>query len=233
MHATVADAITTYRGVALRDFVAETHAALSLALYHLSAVPGIATTLQSTGRLSAAPELRVHEVSRLLLTILDHGFDDLRSRSALRAMNRVHRNFTIPNDEFLYALSTFVIVPTRFIATAGPRPLTTTEREGTSRFYSELGRLMGVKHIPGSYTEFEEYFDAYERRHARGSVHGRELSDALSAFHRDTELGDITNMASPAVRAAIADPPASSPEQPPAFGGCPFAHPPTSLPETA
>ncbi|MFI1980743.1 oxygenase MpaB family protein [Streptomyces wedmorensis] len=199
----IACATATYRSLALEEFAAEINAGLSLALYHLAAVPGIATTLQSTGHLAERPELRVDEVSRLLVTLLLHGFDEAGSRAAIRVMNRVHREFEVPNDHYLYALSLFVVVPTRYIDSTGSRTLSTDERKAVASFYAELGRLMGVKDIPQTYAAFEEYCDVYERRHVRTSPAGRELAAAIRSFHDARLFGNLLDKASPAVHAAI------------------------------
>ncbi|MFE5301379.1 oxygenase MpaB family protein [Streptomyces sp. NPDC056632] len=220
----VARGTDIYRGLALEEFAAEINAGLSLALYHLSAVPGIATTLQSTGSLAERPERRVDEVSRLLITLILHGFDEADSRTAIRAMNRVHRKFEVPNDQYLYALGLFVVVPTRYIDSTASRTLSADEKAAVAGFYAELGRLMGLKNIPRSYAAFEEYCDVYERRHVRPSPAGRELAAALSSFHdAHGSFGNLLDKASPAVRAAVAVAPDNVIEEG-AVSHCPFGY---------
>ena len=74
-------------------------------------------------------------------------------------MNQMHGAYTISNDDMRYVLSTFVVVPSRWIERFGWRPLTETERRASANHYRELGRHMNIKDSPRTYQEFDQYLD--------------------------------------------------------------------------
>jgi hypothetical protein len=93
-------------------------------------------------------------------------------------MNQMHGSYPISNDDMRYVLSTFVVVPTRWLERFGWRALSEPERRATANYYFELGRHMNIKDRPRTYEEFAALLDAYEREHFAYSPGGRAVSDA-------------------------------------------------------
>ena len=62
-------------------------------------------------------------------------------------------------------LSTFVVVPIRWIDSYGWRRFTETEKVASANYYRGLGAHMGIKAIPVTYQDFIALADAYEREH--------------------------------------------------------------------
>ncbi|HYF72721.1 MAG TPA: oxygenase MpaB family protein, partial [Nocardioides sp.] len=93
----------------------------------------------------------------------------------------------IPDHEFRYVLSTFVVVPKRWLDAYGKRPLTATELEASVNYYRTLGRHMGIKDVPETYAGFEELMDAYEAEHFGYDEGARRVADStlelLLTFH--------------------------------------------------
>ena len=77
-----------------------------------------------------------------------------------------------------YVLSTFVVIPMRWIDRFGWRPMCETERVASANYYRELGRHMNIKDAPATHHEFAAHLDAYEREHFAYSPGGRAVSDA-------------------------------------------------------
>ena len=77
----------------------------------------------------------------------------------------MHGAYDISNDDMRYVLSTFVVVPKRWMDDYGWRPFTPAEVEASTRYYLELGRLMGIKDVPETYAGFERLLDDYEAEH--------------------------------------------------------------------
>jgi hypothetical protein len=130
---------------------------------------------------------------------MEWGYDSDRGRAALRRMNAIHGRFAIPNDEFLYVLSTFVFEPIRWNAKYGWRPLCEQERLGYFHFWREVGRRMGIRDIPAGYEDFERFNVEYERAHFRFSESNRRIAEAT----RDLFLGWFPRPMRPIVRPAI------------------------------
>jgi uncharacterized protein (DUF2236 family) len=112
------------------------------------------------------------------LEILVHGLDQPRGISAIRNINRIHRQVAslvddpgrvslMSNENFIYVLGTFFIPSIRWIDKYAWRPLSKNEQAGTFAHFRELGSRLGVKDIPPSYEAFVQGFDAYERERMR------------------------------------------------------------------
>ena len=94
----------------------------------------------------------------------------------------MHRAYDIPNHEFRYVLSTFVVVPKRWLDDYGKRPLTAHEVEASVQYYRTLGRHMNIKDIPETYAGFEELMDSYEAEHFAYDEGGRRVADSTLAL---------------------------------------------------
>lgn len=151
---------------------------LELALYRTYAVPRIGRLLAGTRELIDRTQKRYDDTSLLLDAIVEHGFGSPQGRTAVRRINQMHRFYNIPDDDMRYVLCTFVVMPRRWIDAYGWRKLSEHETVAGVVHYRTLGRLMGIKDIPGSYEEFESFLDAYEEAHLGWDDGGRQVSDA-------------------------------------------------------
>jgi hypothetical protein len=174
----VADHREIYRITAVHEFPWDVMQALSFALYRTYAVPSIGGLLARTGEFTERPQKRYDDTVLLLDAILEFGLDAPSGRTALRRMNRMHGSYDISNDDMRYVLSTFVVVPMRWLAAYGWRPPTPAERTASAEYYRALGARMGIRDVPSSFEEFETLLDEYERAHFAPDAGGRAVSDA-------------------------------------------------------
>ncbi|WP_128378031.1 oxygenase MpaB family protein [Streptomyces cavernae] len=174
----VKDAPEIYRLSAAYEFPWDYTRALELALYRTYAVPSIGRLLAETAELTDRTQKRYDDTSLLLDTVVEHGFDSDQGRTAIRRINQMHRSYDISNDDMRYVLSTFVVMPRRWIDTYGWRRLSRHEIVASSVYYRTLGRHMGIRDIPESYEEFEALLDGYEKAHFAWDEGARRVSDA-------------------------------------------------------
>jgi len=160
------------------EFPWDVSQALSLALFRTYAVPSIGGLLAGTGAFTENVQKRYDDTVLLLDAVLQHGFEEGPGREALRRINRMHGHYPISNDDFRYVLSTFVVVPSRWLDDFGWRPLWVPEERALVRYYRELGRHMGIQDIPETYEEFEDLMDSYEREHFDYDPGARAVADA-------------------------------------------------------
>jgi hypothetical protein len=160
------------------EFPWDVSQSLSLALFRTYAVPSIGGLLAETGEFTSRVQKRYDDTVLLLDTVLHHGFDEGPGREALRRINRMHGHYPISNDDFRYVLSTFVVVPRRWIEDFGWRPLRVTEEDAMVRYYRELARHMGIQEVPETYEEFEDLMDSYERSSFAFDPGARAVADA-------------------------------------------------------
>ena len=116
------------------------------ALPHLRR-PSIGGLLRKTGEFTERTQKRYDDTALILDTILEHGLSSPPGRTALRRMNEMHGAYDISNDDKLYVLSTFVVMPIRWLDKYGWRRLTAAERAASVNYYRELGRHMGIRGI--------------------------------------------------------------------------------------
>jgi uncharacterized protein (DUF2236 family) len=181
--------------------------ALELALFRTYAVPSIGALLDRTREFSERGQKRYDDTVVLLYEMTrDGGMDSSRGRAAIRRMNKIHGRYPISNDDFLYVLSTFVVVPVRWISRYGWRPYSRHEVRATVNNFRHMGRLMGLKDIPTTYEEFSAFLDDYERRHYADNEPSRRVAKATVAIFQ----GWFPRFARPLARRgviALTDPP--------------------------
>ncbi|SFY47804.1 oxygenase MpaB family protein [Streptomyces sp. F-1] len=174
----VADALEIYRLSAAYEFPWDYTRALELALYRTYAVPSIGRLLARTAELTERTQKRYDDTALLLDTVMEHGFAAEQGRTAIRRINQMHRSYDISDDDMRYVLSTFVVVPRRWIDAYGWRRLSRHEIVATVEYYRTLGRHMGIPDLPRTYEEFETLLDTYEEANFGWDEGARQVSDA-------------------------------------------------------
>ena len=163
-----------------QEFPWDMNQALGLALYRTYAVPSVGELLADTHEFTERTQRRYDDTALVLNDIMEHGFGPGRGRAALRRMNQMHRSYDISNEDYLYVLSTFVVMPVVWLNDYGYgwRRLSEHEIAANTNYYRKLGKHMAIKHIPQTYAEFYELFDSYELEHFAFTEGGRAVSDA-------------------------------------------------------
>jgi hypothetical protein len=178
----VADAEEIYRLHTTVEFPWDVQRALELALFRTYAVPSIGELLDTTQEFARRTQKRYDDTGLLLSAPVVHGLDSAKGKEAIRRINAIHRQFDISQDDFLYVLSTFVVVPIRFVERWGWRPVTEHERIATHEYYKGLGRRMAIDDIPDSWQELADFGDAYEAKHFTRTRETRAVADATVAL---------------------------------------------------
>lgn len=172
------DFVEIYRITAGHEFPWDMTQALGLALYRTYAVPSIGELLARTGEFQRRTHKRYADTGLILDAVLEHGFAHPTGRAGIRRMNQMHGAYAISGDDMRYVLSTFVVIPMRWLDRFGWRPMSEHERVASANYYRELGRHMNIKDAPADHHEFAAFLDAYEREHFAYSPGGRAVSDA-------------------------------------------------------
>ncbi len=181
------------------DFPFDTTRALEFALFRTYGVPSISALLDKTGEFGNRGQKRYDDTDIIISEMLEHGYDSERGKRALRRMNQMHHHFTIPNEDFLYVLSTFIFEPIRWNERFGWRRMSATERLGYFHFWREIGKRMGIKEIPEDYVEYEQFNREYEHTHYRFT----EANQRVGAATREVFVRWFPRPFAPLVRASI------------------------------
>ena len=147
------------------DFPFDTTRALEFALFRTFAVPSVSTLLDRTGEFANRTQKRYDDTDIIVSELLEWGYESDRGKRALRRMNQIHGRFDIPNDDFLYVLSTFIYEPIRWNERFGWRPLCEQERLAYFHFWREVGRRMNIRDIPAEFNVFDQFNRDYEQRY--------------------------------------------------------------------
>jgi hypothetical protein len=189
------------------EFPWDTARALELALFRTFAAPSISAILDRTGEFRERAQRRYDDTDLILSEILEHGFDDPRGREAIRHMNRLHGAWSIPNEDMLYVLSTFVLEPGRWIERFGWRRVTDVEKAAALEYWRHLARFMHVTGVPATYEELETFNREYEGRHFRRTAANRRVADATLEMFAGWYLpGPLRPLARPFIYALLDDP---------------------------
>jgi len=155
---------------------------LEIALYRTYCVPSISALLDQTGEFAQRTQKRYDDTSLIVAEMSAFGYDSERGRAAQKRMNRIHKHFTIANDDYLYVLSTFIYEPIRWNARFGWRRMCQKEKLAAYYFWREIGRRMNIQGIPDTYEAFEQFNINYERdsfRYAESNQHVGEATRDL------------------------------------------------------
>lgn len=145
------------------DFPFDTTRALEFALFRTYCVPSISGVLDRSGEFSRCPQKRYDDTDLIVSEMMEWGYDSERGAAALARMNQIHAHFNIPNEDFLYVLSTFVFEPIRWNARFGWRRMREQERLAFFYFWRAVGARMGIRDIPADYAAFEQFNRATEQ----------------------------------------------------------------------
>ena len=160
------------------EFPWDTLQALSFALFRTYAVPSIGGLLYRTGEFTERTQKRYDDTNLLLDEVGFSGFESENGRAAIRRINQMHRSYDISNDDMRYVLSTFVVMPVRWLAEYGWRRATYEEVQAAVAYYRTLGKYMGIQDIPTDYWGFSQLMDSYEREHFAFDPGARKVADA-------------------------------------------------------
>lgn len=190
-----ADCVEIYRDLVTLEFPWDLNQSLSLALFRTYAVPSIGRLLDATGQFTTACQKRYDDTGLLLEAPIVHGFDSPEGRAGIRRVNQMHAMYDISNDDLRYVLSTFVVVPKRWLDDFGWRPLTDGELTASVHYYRGLARRMAIKDVPETYEDFADLMDSYERDHFGYDEGARRVADAtlelLVSFYPKPAAGGV------------------------------------------
>jgi len=165
------------------DFPWDVEQSLSLAFFKTYGIPAISELLDRTGEFRNRAQKRYDDTKLILAEIFEHGMDSERGREANRRMNRMHGRFPISNDDLLYVLSTFVLVPIRWNREFGWRRYSAQEERAQLEYWRAMAKRMKIHAVPGSVAELDRWSRDYEQANLRFSESSRRVAeDTLGLF---------------------------------------------------
>lgn len=165
------------------EFPVEFLIAAEIAQFRSFTIPNGSKLLHRTAEFEKNSLKRLDDTRAILVEMGRDGFDSPTAATMAAHLNEIHGFYTIPNDEFLYTLSTFIFDVVLFINRYGWRQLTQTETEAIYFTYRDMGELMNIADIPPSFEAFWAWRQAYERE-----------EQAYSAANHQVAMGLLTGL---------------------------------------
>lgn len=152
--------------------------ALEVALFYTYASDSVSRLLNRTGEFEKFGQKRYDDTAILIGHFIESGWDGEFGRRALERMNKTHGHYTIPNDDFLFVLWTFIEFPIRWTNDYGRRRMTEHEQRAWFNFWVIIGEKMGLTNVPQSKADYDTFVRRYEGEHFHYSEANQRVSDA-------------------------------------------------------
>lgn len=164
--------------MAVYEFSWDISRALELALFYTYGSVPVSRLLDRTAEFQKFGQKRYDDTAILIGHFVESGWDGDFGRKALDRMNKTHTHYTIPNDDFLFVLWTFIEFPIRWTDSYGRRRMTDHEKRAWFNFWAVIGQRMRLKDIPASKALFDEFVLRYEAEHFVYSDANQRVADA-------------------------------------------------------
>jgi hypothetical protein len=178
---------------------------LELALFHTYGSVSVSKLLDGTQEFAKHGQKRYDDTRLLISHFIEDGFSSDYGQRAIARMNGIHGNFRIPNDDFIFVLSTFITYPIDWLQQYGYRPMTDQEQLAWFSFFREVGKLMGMRALPETLLDLSAWVVNYEKRELVYAIANRRVADATIAIFEGWYPFGLKWTVKPAVRALIRD----------------------------
>ncbi|MGI5365143.1 oxygenase MpaB family protein [Streptomyces iakyrus] len=189
-----------WRLVSAYEFPWDYWQSVSLAFFRTFAIPSISALLDETGEIVGHTQKRADDTLLIMYEMGRLGLESPEGRAYLRRMNQMHRRYDIANDDHLYIIALFIVVPVRWINQFGWRRLTAHEQRALTNYGRRLAQLMGIKDIPATFADFDQFAQSYEDRHFAVTDSSRRLAAAAMAITADMLPPSLRGPLTPVMR---------------------------------
>ncbi|WP_051833537.1 oxygenase MpaB family protein [Streptomyces katrae] len=155
---------------------------VSLAFFRTFAIPSISALLEETGEIVGHTQKRADDTLLIMYEMGRLGLESPEGRAYLRRMNQMHRRYVISNEDNLYTIALFIVTPAQWINRFGWRRLTVHEQRALTNYGRRLAHLMGIKDVPTTFADFDQFAQSYERLHFAVTGSSRRLAEGAMAF---------------------------------------------------
>lgn len=178
---------------------------LELALFHTYASVSVSRLLDKTGEFRKYGQKRYDDTRLLISHFLEEGYDSEYGHRAIARMNAIHGNSRIPNDDFLFVLSTFISYPIDWLKQYGYRPFTPHEELAWFTFFQQVGHRMHVRDIPETWEAFSQWVDDYEAKNLVYADSNRNIANATIGIFEGWFPWPLKGIVQPVVRILISE----------------------------
>lgn len=151
---------------------------LDLALFYSYGSDSVSALLARTGEFEKHGQKRYDDTAILIGHFIESGWDGEYGKRAIERMSKTHGHYTIPNDDFIFVLWTFIEFPIRWAEDYGRRPMTPHEQNAWLNFWVQIGKRMGMVGVPESKADYDNWIEQYESVHMIYAHTTQRIADA-------------------------------------------------------
>lgn len=133
----------------------------AIAQFHTFGVPKISALLHRTRQYEDDGPRRLDDTKALMGAALGGGPESADGAAAIKQINRIHAQYEIDNDEYLYVLSTFAFGSEHWTENYAWRAATTDEEVVLYQRLVDVGRAMGISGVPDDAEVLREWVQEY------------------------------------------------------------------------
>ncbi|MBC7776652.1 MAG: DUF2236 domain-containing protein [Phycisphaerae bacterium] len=174
-----------------------------LALFATYASVPISSLLDRTGEFAKHGQKRYDDTRFLITKFAEDGYDGPFGQRAIAQMNKIHGNFRIPNEDFIFVLSTLIFYPIDWMEKYSWRKMTNPEKQALFLFYREVGLRMGMTDLPATMEDLRAFVAEYETKHLVFAQSNRNIADATINIFKGWFPRFLRPLIEPAVVALI------------------------------
>ena len=178
----------------------------AIAQFHTFAIPEISSILHRTRQYRDDGLRRLDDTKGLMGAALGGGPESVDGAAAIAQINRIHAEYRIANDEYLYVLSTFAFGSDHWMQNYAWRSATTDEETVLYQRLVDVGRAMGIDDIPDDSAEFRCWVDGYLASNRRYHQDNHAVAEGLMRAAESLVPAPIRPLVSPVLRVWIAEP---------------------------
>jgi len=191
--------------LACHEFAFDITRCLELALFHTYGSTSISRLLDKTSEFQRVGQKRYDDTRLLISHFLEEGYDSPYGQRAIAQMNSTHGHFAIPNDDFLFVLSTFISYPFNWLDHFGYRPMSAHEKKAWFTFFRHVGIRMNIQNIPETWEAYQAWVDTYENTYLVYTESNRNVANATVGIFKAWFPKPLDRLVEPAVRVLISD----------------------------
>jgi hypothetical protein len=136
---------------------------LEIGLMRTFCSASVSKLLHNTGEFRRHGQKRYDDTAILVAEFMQNGYDSEKGTRAIMHMNKIHGLYKIPNDDFVFVLSTFIFQPIEWINNFGWRKLYVQEEQALFYFFREVAIRMNIKNVPPTAAALKEFVRDYEK----------------------------------------------------------------------
>lgn len=179
---------------------------LELALFYTYGSNRVSRLLDRTGEFRDHGQKRYDDTRLLIAHLMESGWDGDCGRRALARMNESHAHYTIPNDDFLFVLWTFIEFPIRWTSTSAHRPMTDHEQRAWFSFWRGIGERMGLRDVPHTKAALDAFVREYSKVHMVPDPASARVAEATMDILRGWLPDALRPLAAPIVYCLLDEP---------------------------